>query len=412
MLDDRSRELLTAYVDGELSARERKAVMKLLRRSPEARILLRRLQADSDALLELPAPPPAPDVTGSVMQAIAQRGLTPGTQRPRPADAVPFWKVFAAAAAVLIVVSGGSFLFFKAVQSGDARHNAKSKNPDKEKHNSTPRIDDLANEQKPPHDLRQLPPEKKDPPQEIVKKPDRKTDADKQERKPDQTPAPEPERESILAAPSMEVFQPRSADVAVPALFKLRELTQERGRQGLVQELAHSSAFYVEILCREGTIAFPRLQAALKAGGINVVVDQGAASRLKQPEFKTNYMVYLEDVTPEELAKILQPLGQEEPKKDKDAKKPPVAQFNGNDPNLILCPLTAEHRRKLSGLLGVDPRSASATGKSSEHLALAMVYSPSAPRQQSTEIKRYLESRKAPRKETLQVMLVLRGKAN
>jgi hypothetical protein len=223
---------------------------------------------------------------------------------------------------------------------------------------------------------------------------------------------PEPERDSILAAPSMEVFQPRSADVAVPTLFKLRELNQEKSRQALVQELSHSGAFYVEILCREGTAAFPRLQAALKASGINVIVDQAAASRLKQPEFKTNYLVYLEDVTAEELAKLLQPLGQEEPKKDKDAKKPPVAQFNGSDPNLILCPLTPEHRRKLSAFLGVDPKSASASSKSSEHLAIALAYSPSAPRQQSAEVKRYLEKRKPPRKGTLQVMLVLRGKAS
>jgi hypothetical protein len=223
---------------------------------------------------------------------------------------------------------------------------------------------------------------------------------------------PESERNPILAAPSMEVFQPRSADLAVPFLFKLRDLSQDKGRQALVQELSHSGGFYVEILCREGTVAFPRLQAALKAGGINLLIDQGAASRLKQPEFKTNYLVYLEDVTAEELAKLLEPLGQEEPKKDKDAKKPPVAQFSGNDPNLILCPLTSEHRRKLGAFLGVDPRSAAASGKSSEHLAVAMAYSPSAPRPQSAEVKRFLESRKAPRKGSLQVMLVLRGKAS
>src|SRR5215831_7986877 len=54
MLSDQFRQLLTAYVDGELSSRQRKAVQRLLRRSPEARSLLLKLQEDARRLRALP----------------------------------------------------------------------------------------------------------------------------------------------------------------------------------------------------------------------------------------------------------------------------------------------------------------------------------------------------------------------
>ena len=54
MLPERFRELLTAYVDGELSARQRRHVLRLLRRSVEARRLLHFLQSDSHNLIHLP----------------------------------------------------------------------------------------------------------------------------------------------------------------------------------------------------------------------------------------------------------------------------------------------------------------------------------------------------------------------
>src|SRR4051812_11876856 len=112
MLAEKELELLTAYVDGELSARRQRLVLKLLRKSPEARAFLGKLQQDSDALLELPPPPSTPDVTLSVMQAIGQRRLSPGGRPARPAGTVPLWRVAAAAAAVLLLAGAGSFLFF------------------------------------------------------------------------------------------------------------------------------------------------------------------------------------------------------------------------------------------------------------------------------------------------------------
>src|SRR5262245_39109897 len=70
-MKDRETELLTAFVDGELSSRERKAVVKLLHRSSAARALLAQLQENAHALRQLPRQA-APDVSAAVVQSILQ----------------------------------------------------------------------------------------------------------------------------------------------------------------------------------------------------------------------------------------------------------------------------------------------------------------------------------------------------
>src|SRR5262245_28805226 len=114
MLPESDRELLTAYVDGELSTRQRKAALRLLRRSPAARQLLRDLQADSAILRRLPRPAQVPDFTPSVLQAIAQRGLAPPAPRRRR-FAVPAWIGVAAAAALVLLIGGGTYLLVEAL---------------------------------------------------------------------------------------------------------------------------------------------------------------------------------------------------------------------------------------------------------------------------------------------------------
>src|SRR5262245_1123595 len=104
MLSDRLTQLLTAYIDGELSARQRKAVTRLLERSPQARELLRRLEADSRTLRALPRQAPARDLSGDVLRTIAARRLSPAQRRRARAgtSVIPVWAGFAAAASVLL----------------------------------------------------------------------------------------------------------------------------------------------------------------------------------------------------------------------------------------------------------------------------------------------------------------------
>src|SRR5262245_29660001 len=114
MLADYDRKLLTAYVDGELTSRQRKLVARLLQRSPEARDLLRKLQADADALRRLPRPRLGPDFPRRVFQAIAGLSARPARQRlareARPG--VLTWSGWVAAALVLFAVGVGSYHYF------------------------------------------------------------------------------------------------------------------------------------------------------------------------------------------------------------------------------------------------------------------------------------------------------------
>src|SRR5688500_8482264 len=84
MLSERDLQLLTAHVDGELSPRQRRHVDRLLARSEEARYVLRRLQADSRQVIDLPRVPAPADLASSVMNAVAQAKRRPAPPPPRP----------------------------------------------------------------------------------------------------------------------------------------------------------------------------------------------------------------------------------------------------------------------------------------------------------------------------------------
>src|SRR5262249_44276006 len=127
-------------------------------------------------------------------------------------------------------------------------------------------------------------------------------------------PIKPPNDEVINTAPSMEMFELKTADVAPPFIFKLREIDQDNARQKLVGELQKDSGFRLELPCRDGTRAFERLQAVLKANQVNLLIEQAAQGRLKKPNWKTNYVLFAEGLTAEEWARILQQLAAEDKK--------------------------------------------------------------------------------------------------
>jgi hypothetical protein len=111
MLPDRYSELLTAFVDGELSPRQHKAVLRLLRKSPEARSLLEELEENVRKVKALPAQTLGHDFAQEVLDKIAV--LPPIGVGPRLARrGLPTWLGTAAAAAVLLAVTGVSYWFF------------------------------------------------------------------------------------------------------------------------------------------------------------------------------------------------------------------------------------------------------------------------------------------------------------
>jgi outer membrane biosynthesis protein TonB len=408
MLSDRDREILTVYVDGELSNRQRRYVARLLHRSAEARQLLEKLKEDSGELQRLEAPALETDLALPVLRTIAERHLTIRRQpEARPFGVYPAWLGAVVAAAAFLAVVTGSYFFFAHALSGDdsARlaHNQKAPPaPEPQPTAETPRVVEKPKEEsarEPTPQLKDLPSQ---PPTQVVQRPVEKPAAP-------ETSAPK--GEPVFTAPSMEMFKLETASVALPVTVKLRELDQEAIRTKLLSEWKQDTAFRIELLCKDGTRAFDRFQKVWKDKGNSLLIDQVAQGRLKQPRFKTNYVFVAEDLTPEELLQLMRQLAAED--KKGETKRPPDVQFD----SLVVTRMTKRDHKELSELVGVDlaaagvvqPEPEKAGAKAPEHHALALAYNPVRPRPGSAEVKRFLDSRKPARPGTVQVLLVLRG---
>ena len=108
MLPDRALQLLTAYVDGELSSRQRKLVVCLLEKSPAARQILQQLQAHAQKVRQLPPRKLEPAFAAQVIDAVKHQSVNPPARRPVVARRRwPAWSRYAVAASLLAVLAGG-----------------------------------------------------------------------------------------------------------------------------------------------------------------------------------------------------------------------------------------------------------------------------------------------------------------
>src|SRR4051812_24287730 len=118
MLPDRVCQLLTAFVDGELSDRQREQVARVLEQSGEARAFLEQLQHDAGLVRDLPRVRPAEDLAPKVLHAIGARRLATAGPWARLAKSPTYsaWAALAAAAAVLLVVTLSTYFYFASSQ--------------------------------------------------------------------------------------------------------------------------------------------------------------------------------------------------------------------------------------------------------------------------------------------------------
>lgn len=441
MLLDRYRQLLTAYVDGELTSRQRRHVARLLHRSAEARQLLQKLRADARALRHLPRPPLPSDLTGPVLRTIVERRLTPGQRRVARFSSATSWAgplaSWAAAAAVLLVLGAASYLYFAASLLQPAKTEMVEKVPDALPSPSETSSQDsaVASQEKPQAPPPERPLPKHDHPPaavkspEIVKHPEARPPANVPK-----DPSTPPKPETALTD-RLEMFRFDRVPDLLPVIVGVSELEQEPGRKKLLAELHKDSNFRLELPCAHGSKAMERVQNAARTLHVELILDKPAQERLKL-KWRTSFALYLENVTPEELAAFVRQIGAEDRKSA--AKKPAEVQID----RLVLMRLTAPHRKELSTLLGVDPttpvpaatgplgtdvrkplsdltaqqlgkalagQTGKATAKPAGHVALVLAYNPVRPASASEEIKRFLESRKPTRPGTIRVLLVLRS---
>jgi hypothetical protein len=446
MLLDCYRQLLTAFVDGELTSLQRRRVARLLRRSAEARQFLQQLQEDSEGLRRLPQPSLPIDLTESVLRRIAERRLTPHPCRPAKIRLTPSWArpllSWAAAAAVLLMLGAASYLYFAA----SLAHRHGPGVAEKQREMPSPII---PNEPDPSaiatQDNRALadktPSSKLDNPS-VVKTPEG-------DNRPDDnpsTPSLPPKEETVLTE-RLEMFRLSKVPDILPVVLKVRELDQEVVRNHLIMELGKDRNFRLELPCQNGTRAFERVEGAAKAMNLDLVIERRARDRLKLPRWKTNYVVFVENLTPEESAHFIQLIGAVDTKIA--AGKLAETQFD----RLVLTHMIPQHHKELSALLlGLDPTGMepstkgppvtdprkplsdltpqqakparagqgsnlrpepdNSSSKPSEHLVLVLAYNPVRPDPRSAEIKRFLESRKSTKPGTIRLLLILRSHAS
>jgi hypothetical protein len=408
MLSDSLRQLLTAYVDGELSNRQRRAVQRLLRRSAEARTLLRKLQEDAARLRALPRQHLDGEFSARVLSAV---GRSRPPARPRVAVApasFPMWAGFAAAAAVILAVGLGSYFYFAqpahdAPQGGLAADNHRQSG-------ATP--PGRGTEREPgPKDaggpaVADTQPKSSGQPNEVAKAeelplPDVVGD------KPKGPAASADPITQETPQPGMEMFRPHVVKPPFSLIENVREIKADKLRKDFDEE----PALRVELPCYDTVKGFRRLQAALKDAGITLAIDAAAQNRLDKPKLRSNYVILVEELTADELARLLARVGADD-KKAAEAKPKPEGQFT----KMVVTRLSEIDLKELSAVLHVEAnqlQSAPEKAKGTDRLALAVTYNPEQgrPKAGSPEVKRYLESRKPARKGVLQVLLVLREAA-
>jgi hypothetical protein len=406
MLSDPLRQLLSAYVDGELSNRQRKAVQRLLRRSAEARTLLRGMQEDAARLRALPRQHLDGEFAACVVRAVRLGGAPARRREVVRHAAFPLWAGFAAAAALLLAVGVGSYFYFSQPSADVARPDALARNQQ-----SAPVLTpDLGPEPDPDHKNAggaavadtQLPGDKSNEssvPEILPNMPVAVADAPKNSAAPGDFVTQE------TPQPGMEMFRPHVVKPPFSLIVDVRQIKADKLRQ----DFGEQTALRVELPCRDTVKGFRRLQTALRDAGITLAIDAAAQNRLDKPRLRSNYAIFAEGLTAEELARVLAKVGSDD-KKAAEAKPKPDGQFS----KMVVNRLSDIDLKELSAVLRVQAgqlRSApEKAGRVTERLALAVTYNPEQgrPKANSPEVKRYLESRKPARKGVLQVLLVLR----
>jgi len=285
-MQDSDTELLTSFVDGELSGRQRKAVLRLLHKSSEARGLLWQLRENAVAVQQLPAKRLPADFAARIMQSIEHAAApSPSSTTPAASPAGSpvrsgrrFLARFAMAAALLLAV-GGAVLYF--VSQGP---NDNDILPLIAFNNETP--DKILNH----GNSAKEPPPKSPGTKEPVKRP--------------------------------------------PGYFALRELKDKSQHKVFAKELAKQGGDRLELTVSNSAKAMHKIRAVFENHGIHVVTDGSAQGKNTKA---TDYWIFAENASPEELATLLSRVGGDDT-------------FEG----VQVAALSGEDCKNLANVMGID----------------------------------------------------------
>jgi hypothetical protein len=351
MLPDQATQLLTAFVDRELSQRQRKAVMRLLHKSSEAREMLRQLQENAHKLKQLPRRKIEPSLVDEILRAIAEQQAQP--KQPAVKAARRRWLPYVAASmAAALLIGALGIVYWKAMEepNGVPKHApnvAEGKTPD-----------------------RKLAP-----------------------------PSPKPRPLNPMVTQMVEkTFVEFSKQPPVdPALTgNINELQEGPKSWQFAREVNREKAIQLDFTVKSNSNAMDRLKVVLGDRGIRLVTDKSAAKT--HDDKKVQYLVYADDLTSEEVIKITDALGRSfvtSGQKNGSRTSPSPYQ------KVTVTPTAKEEKEKLDKLLGAPTEGKPVPKK--ERKAVVLPVSPGA--MASSEVLEVGKQRRVPQAGTLQVLI-------
>jgi anti-sigma factor RsiW len=314
MLSAEQLQLITAAVDGELSAVEARAFRRLLDTTPQARALYAKLQADSVRVRALPQVAPPANLVAKVMARVADTpapSTAPARTQPAPDRyrRVRALAPFALAASVLVAVTVGSFAFFN--DDGTGQQTAKQPWG-----NILPTPADSSGSVPSPREQHQ-------PDPDAVARTDMSPVPPVSPHPKEVTPnavavAPEPRlaHPDLIASPVLPKLPPFDlVQVRVPFLRAVAELERDDARQELLDELRREPGFphRFDVFVRSTARGVDVFQNAARASGLKVFADATTLERLKKKQVHS-VVIYTETLTAAELAEFFAKLTVEDKK--------------------------------------------------------------------------------------------------
>lgn len=407
MLDDDELKLVTAAVDGELTATQDAAFRRLLSESMDAARLYQQLTAQSTRLKRLPRVAAPFDVA----DAVANR-LEPIVQVPTRvlhAQSGWNWQFLALAASALFAVSAGGYWFVTRpsgapTESRLAKADAPKRVPKREGRKPSDAADaGIATAEETPAQ-----PNGGSRPAEVASI------------GPEPAPAPRLVPQDLIGAALLNAPAPlERVEARLPFLAAVAELDQPDVQGRLSEELGRDSAYRLDLFAQDPLRGIEALQAATREMGVAVVVDAATQERInnKQP---AAWAVYSEALSAEDIAKLAAALAAAE----RAADSPRFGAAH-------LVPARDAEKRDVRDLLGIELGSTKSAGagksiasgtvdqvtaamnreRAAEKSAILLTYQPVSVRTNpsaSKEIREYLSRRDGRKPGAVTLLVVVR----
>ena len=342
-------ELITAAVDGELSAPERRAVRTLLASSPEAKELFTKLRSDKARIRALPPVAPPADLRTKILAKLAAVTPAPSAKPKVPSEParnsppVPkrreLWVPLAVAASVFLCLAAGALTFFRngGTQPPVAQNNWAHVLPSHEEEPpaavpSPVRVPDPSAAVR----VGVMPVPPVPTPREVLPAPTAVAVA----------PLPRELNPDLTGFPVRPVLPPfQRIEIRVPFLRAVSDLGREDVGHELLETIDRDQGITpvrFDLFVRDTARGVEVLQKAAKASGVAVHADATTLERLKKKQVYS-VVVYTEALTGEELVALFAKLEGE------DAKYSPRV-----GDSLHATPIVRTDELELKAVLGTD----------------------------------------------------------